>query len=135
MSQNIIVAELLADPLGLGYAMQNEATAFATITNANRSRTRETVSGAEIFNATSDTEFDQLTDAQKDRWLQLCQISDVDVNNGVARAIEDALFGANTTTRTNLAALITETIDRATEIGVPNLRRGVFTAAYTEAFG
>ena len=84
----------------------------------NRTRQRDFVTGSEILNATDDAEFSALTDAQKDRWLSMCGIDQIDTSSGIAKSLEAALFGGGTTTRANLIALKIEAVSRAVELSL-----------------
>jgi hypothetical protein len=95
-----------------------DAQAAADLNTVYRTITVETVTGAAIFNATDDSEFDALTEANKDRWIQLCQVADVDVSSGIALNLEASLFGPATATRANLQALKNPPASRAEELGV-----------------
>jgi len=90
-----------------------------------RTRTRATVSGSEILNATDDTEFSAVADpTARDRWLLLCGVDAVDTSSGVAKSLEAALFGPGTTTRDNLAAIRQEVISRAEELAIGEVLPG-----------
>lgn len=121
----ILSDEITNDPLARGYAGMTDAQVAASLTGViDRTKTRATVSGSEIFNATDDVEYAALTDAQKSAWDALCAIETIDTGNGVAKAREAELFGAGTTTRSNLVALRTESVSRAQELGLGNVNEG-----------
>jgi hypothetical protein len=114
----VLNSELISDPLARGYSGMSDAAAAADLNTVYRSRQRAWISGSEVFNATDDVEFAALTDVQKDRWVALCAVASIDVDNGVAKAMEAALFGPATDTRSNLTALRAENISRAEELGL-----------------
>lgn len=125
MDYNALNSELITDPLARGYSGMSDAAAAADLNTVYRTRTRDTVSGSEILNATDDAEFTALADpTDKNRWLSLCGIAEIDTGNGVAKSLEADLFGAGTTTRDNLAALKSESISRAVELGLGTVRAG-----------
>jgi len=94
----------------------SDEEATSDLNTVYRTRTVETVPGSAIFNATDDTEYGSLTDTEKDRWLALCAVLEINVASGVAKALEAEIFGPGTTTRSNLAALKIENISRAVEL-------------------
>ena len=118
MSIQILIDEITNDPLVRGYAGMTDQQVVDSINTANRTITRQFVSGSEIFNATDDIEYGLLTDAQKSAWDALCAIDSIDTGSGVARAREAELFGAGTSTRTNLQAIRQSTVSRAQELGI-----------------
>lgn len=110
--------ELDTDPLTRGYAGMDDGQAAHSLTNTlDRVVSRETLTGSEVLNATNDVEFDALTDAQKNRWVALCAVDQINTTSGVAKklAIE---FGAQSSTVDNLVALRDETVSRAAELGL-----------------
>lgn len=92
---------------------------LTSITTVDRTITVDSVPGSDVFNATDDVEFDALTAADKDAWVQLCQVADIDVTSGIAKSLEASVFGNGTTTRTNLLALKNPPASRAEELGLP----------------
>ena len=97
--------------------------------------TKQYLSGSEIFNATDDGEYTALADdvsstgnEKRAAWDRVCAVDSIDTSNGIARAREAELFGAGTTTRSNLQAARQSTISRAQELGI-KVREGDVTAA------
>lgn len=85
-----------------------------------------TLSGGPIYNAIVPSEFAALTADQKQNVRDVISAAagGVDVSSGTnARAVMLAVFGAGTTTRANLAALVAVTITRAEQLGWP--RNGI----------
>jgi hypothetical protein len=95
-----------------------DAQAAADLNTVYRTITVETVTGSDIFNNTDDAEFAVLADSDKDRWIQLCQVDNIDVSNGIALNLESELFGPGTDTRTTLQGLKNPPASRAEELGV-----------------
>lgn len=116
MKTLLLVQELTDDPLGRGYSAMTDQQAADDLNTAYRFSIVPTVSGSAIFNATDDSEYAALTADQQASWDRLCSIDQIDVSNGVAKAREVELFGAGTTTRTNLLALKQIPITRAQEL-------------------
>lgn len=117
MDIQILVDELTIDPLTRGYSGMSDEEVVADMNDLYCTRQRTNVAGYEILAVTDDDEWDLLTEAEKTQWLSLCAIAVVDIGSGAAMAMEAALFGPGTVTRTSLVALKTEDISRGTEIG------------------
>ena len=113
-------AELVADPLLRGYAGMTNTQAVQSIRAVNRSVERPTVSGSEVFNAVVPAEFDALLVTQQGRVRDVWGLGDaIDVRSGTStRAVLLSAFGAGTTTRANLIAVVTRTVSRADELGL-----------------
>jgi len=126
MAMNYITLsnEINSDPLGRGYSGMSAEEITVDLNTIYRTKPVETVSGSAIFNATDDAEYAALTDAEKDRWLALCAVLEVNVSSGVAKALEAAIFGPGTTTRSNLISLKTENVSRAVELGLGIVKVG-----------
>lgn len=117
-------SELDVDPLTRGYSGMSDAAAAADLNTVYRTCARDYVAGWEIFNETDDAEYDALTDLQKSSWDALCAIEQIDTTSGVAKAREAELFGAGTTTRSNLAALRSPPCSRAVELKLGEVNAG-----------
>ena len=100
-----LAAELAAGHPVTGAYDADDALAAGELNAVNRTRSRDTVSGSEILNATDDAEFIALTDVEQGKWLDLCGVESIDTASGVAKALEADLYGGGTTTRTSLAAV------------------------------
>ena len=122
-----VVAEITGDPASMGYA-GNTVSAVTALMNDKtlRSEPRETVTGAELFNAIDDGEFNALSDAQKADVDRITSLSgDIDVKPGSrARSIMLEIFGGGTTTRSNFQGLAQTRISRAHELGWRRMRQG-----------
>lgn len=120
----ILKTELSTDPLARGYSTMSDAEAATDLNTVYRTKARDYVAGWEIFNATDDTEYAALTDAQKSSWDALCGIESIDTTSGIAKAREAELFGAGTTTRDNLISLKSSAVSRAVELGLGIVKTG-----------
>ena len=116
--------ELDAGHPGTGAYNADDELAAGELNAVNRTKTRDTVAGSEILNATDDAEYGALTAVQKNDWLALCGIESIDTASGVAKSMEADLFGAATTTRTNLAAVRSPAVSRAVELGLGVIKVG-----------
>ncbi len=124
MDLAVLKTELLAGHPDTGAYDADDAVAATELNVVNRTRTRATVEGSEILNATDDEEFTGLAAADKSRWLALCGVDEINTSSGVAKSLEADLFGENTTTRTNLVALKSPPASRAIELGLGVVTQG-----------
>jgi len=129
MDYQVLNTELTSDPLTRGYSGMDDAAAAADLNTVYRTLPVDTVPGSDIFNNTDDVEYGALTAEEQNRWVNMCGVETVDVASGVAKSLEDELFGAGTTTRTNLAALKSEDVSRGVELGFGRIRTADVTAA------
>lgn len=110
--------ELVSDPLGRGYAAMTAQQAADSLNVVDRSRPRANLSGSEVFQALDVAELNGLSDVRQDRVLAVLGF-DGGVNLwGKEGALFQAYFGAQSTTGQALLALRSETVSRATEIGI-----------------
>jgi len=115
-------AELLADPLGLGYApllAHGADSSLADLLNAVRPSidiNRGVIPSYEIVNATTPTEWTALSTTEKQRYQTLTGAGQVDSGNANVRAAFQAMFAAGTATRTALTALLTRKGSRAEQL-------------------
>ncbi len=86
----------------------------------NRTREKSTISGAELYNSVDPTEFAALAAAAQTRVRDIWGLGGaIDVRTGKnARVVLLSVFGAGTTTRANLAALVSDTCSRGAELGL-----------------
>lgn len=116
--------ELAAGHPDTGAYNADAEIAAGELNAVNRTRTRATVAGSEILNATNDAEYGALTAVQKNDWLSLCGIESINTASGVAKSMEADLFGAGTTTRANLAVVRSPASSRAVELGLGFIKVG-----------
>ncbi len=121
MDYDKLHAELTVDPLGRGYAAMSNQAAADSLNVVNRSVPHTSITGGELLACTIVAEVTALTAPARDMFLALIQMISLDITSANVRAILGGLFGADTTTRTNLVALATSTIplSRATELSLP----------------
>ena len=122
-----IASEISNDPATMGYLGKTAAQITALMNDTSlRSRQRQSITGAELFNAVDDAEFDALTTAEKEAVDRItCLSGDIDVRQGMrARVVTLRVFGAGTTTRSSFQAVAQETISRAQEMGWPKVKEG-----------
>lgn len=111
-------AELLAGhPVTSAYNV-DDALAAAELNVENCVVPVESVTGQQIFEAVHQADYAALTAGQLQRFWGIVGMGEVLVNGANTKAALLAMFGSETVTRTNLAALQTETVSRATELGL-----------------
>jgi hypothetical protein len=122
MDYATLKAELLADPLGLGYAapwVEGSDWQLADLLNAVRPSIavdRGVIPSYEIINATVPAEWASLSAAEKQRYQTLTGAGQVDSAHANVRAAFLAMFAAGTATRTALAALASRPGSRAEQL-------------------
>jgi hypothetical protein len=119
--------ELLTDPLSRGYSTMTDQQAADSLNTVDRpAPDMETISNTDLYEAIDRSEYNPLTENEKDRLRILLGLETIRVASGdQGRAEILALFGAGTTTRANLIALATGQLQsRATELGLPTVRVG-----------
>ena len=110
--------ELLVDPLSRGYSTMSDQEASDDLNTIYRTLDRETIETWEIFEATVKAEYGALSTADKRLYETILSMGSVNVKGGNTRASLAVMFGAGTTTRTNLIALQTVPVSRAEELGI-----------------
>lgn len=120
MSSAALRDELSTDPLGRGYSAMTASEIHADLTTAYRTRQKESVEGGELWDRTIYSEFQTLTNAEQDQWLNLCGVATVDPF-GPAEDVAVSVFGSGSTTLSQLADFRTEDITRAAELGLASL--------------
>ena len=122
-------SELTVDPLVRAYSGMSDQAAADDLNIVYRKLPVATVDGGPILNATNDAEYDALPVADRTEWMQLCAILAIDVTSGVAKGIEERLFGGGSITRTNLLALKTRDVSRGEELGLGTVTHNHVKAA------
>lgn len=114
----LLKAELTNDPLAIGYSGMTVGQAAAALNDRTRARSvdRKFVDRNEVLAALVLGEYTTATAAQRN-WLDLiCSADVLDIRAPNIRNGFGVLFGAGTTTRTNLTALQTRLGSRAEEL-------------------
>ena len=111
-------AELLADPETFNYAGAADAQAKAVLINdpASISRERVVIQTHEIFEAIVPADMPPVGE-NLTKLMGLLSMGTVNTQGTNTRALLIAIFTGKATTLTNLAALQTETISRASDLG------------------
>lgn len=103
--------ELDSDPLGFGYSGKSDdevvllLNAVGGAGEVGRRVVRNFIETWEIWGATVKTEFDALTASEKQFYMAMISCGKIDPSAATVRGNIVALFGAGTTTRTNLMGL------------------------------
>jgi len=113
---NILENEIVNDPLTRGYDAMTDKQLLDSLNALNRSRNRVTMTGRQVKAAIDVTEYNALSDAKKDLLVGLTKSDDLDLF-GTDKDILVDIFGAGSTTGTNLVSERVESISRGVEIG------------------
>lgn len=120
MDHAALRTELTVDPVALGYSGLTDAQAAAKLNAVDTGRTqlRAAVPVQEVFNAIVNADWPTVPSAAESKLRALLQMQSIDASNANTKTIIGAVFGAGTQTRTNLLALGSQTVSRATELGL-----------------
>lgn len=129
MNYQILKDEIENDPLGRGYSGMNDQEIANDLNTNYRTRNVDTLSSAQIFEATDAAEFQALSDTGKGYVRDVWGLGDsVVVSAGSnARGVYLQFFNAQSITRSALLALLTESISRAVELGLGVVNAGEVT--------
>lgn len=126
----ILRAELDAGHPGTGAYDANADIAKDQINAENRAVANDSLSGKEFKDAIDATEFDALTESQKQLAYTLFNSDSLDASVGsIDRQTAVTLFAGMTTTLAALSALQTKNISRAAELGLGTVATGDILAA------
>jgi hypothetical protein len=115
--------EITIDSLGRGYSGMTDQEVADDLNTVYRTQNRDSMSGSEIWTATDPTEYNALTDAEKQQWLSFCGIESHDPFGNSAQFVTD-LFGGGSTTVTTLQGMRVENVSRAVEEEIGFVRPG-----------
>jgi len=116
-------AELTLGHPETGVYSDDATTAAAELNEVNRTRNKASLTGNELFTSTDPAEFTALTDPAKQMWVSWCN-TERDPTNANNVSFVVFIFGSGSATMTALAALRTESISRAVELGLGRVRAG-----------
>ena len=125
---NILKIELTDDPLGRGYSGMSDIDAANDLNTAYRSQNKSSLNGNSLFTATDSTEFAGLTEEKRSLWVSWCS-TDRDPFNTENIAFVNWIFDGASATLTALAAIRTENISRASELGIGTVKEGYVALA------
>lgn len=117
----ILSSELINDPLARGYASMTNAEVVTSLRDVyDRSRIRKWMESSEVFQAINLTEFNALTDIRQRNVMSVLSFGRLNPQGREADMFV-SYFGAGSATITALQAARLQNINRATEIGIPNV--------------
>ncbi|HUT92498.1 MAG TPA: hypothetical protein VMY37_23595 [Thermoguttaceae bacterium] len=116
-------AELLAGHPGTGAYDDDAAVAAGQLNAVNRTRNRASMTGSEIINAVVPSEWNALTDAERQTVWNILHLGDVNPF-GVEATLLTSTFGAGSATITALAAARKDDVSRADELGLGTVYPG-----------
>ncbi len=121
--------EIINDPIPIGYSSLNDQQVTDSLNDSTlRTRNRTILSASEVMNQIDITEFNALTTVQERQVWDVLHIGNINPF-GVEATIFTSIFGGSSTTISNLQAARTETISRATELGLGKIAVGEVTIA------
>lgn len=124
----VLKNEIATDPLTRGYSGMTNAQIAASLNTANRTRNRTSMTASEVLNAISVTEFNVLTAANKQLVWDLVHLGTLNPF-GVEATLFTNIFGGGSTTISTLAGLRSQSISRATELGLGVVSEGLVAEA------
>ena len=115
-----LAVEINSDPLTRGYSGMTDTQIAADLNTAYRTRTRTTLSSAEIYEQINAAEFVALSADNKQLVRDVLGLGDgIQVGPSTkARNVMISVFGGQSATVTSIAAILTEQITRAGELGL-----------------
>lgn len=118
-----LLSELRTDPLARGYATMTDAALFTSLKTLNRTSEKTSLTGAQIYNAITPSEFTSATAANQVLVRDVIGLGgDIDISTGKnARTVLLNVFNAASATRAALSALVNKSISRAEELGCADL--------------
>jgi len=114
--------ELENDPLGRSYITMSDAEAATDINSLYRTRDRNSMTATEVLNTVDTAEWQALTDAEQRRIWDILHMGGSLNPFGNEAQIFISVFGSGSTTIQGLAEARVESISRAREIGLPEVR-------------
>ena len=128
MSLAALKAELSAGHPDTGAYSATDSIASTEINTVNRTRNRTSMTGSEVINQIDSTEWNALTDAQKQEVWDVVHLGDINPF-GVEATLLINVFGGGSATITALAAARKDDVSRADELGLGRVREGTVTSA------
>lgn len=118
----ILRTEITNDPLTRGYSGMTDAQVATNLNTANRTKVRDRIDSAELYEALDAAEYQALSAALKSELGVFLGMGYIFSGaNSRARTRIIAMFGGGSTTITNLGAIVNSTVTRAAELGLPNV--------------
>lgn len=124
MNIDALRAELTAGHPGTGAYDADDVVAAGQLNAVNRTVNVESVTGQQIFEAVVPSHYNALSSDFKILFGTIVGMGTIPVNGTNTKAALTAMFVGATATLTALAALQTETVSRAVELGLGVTRAG-----------
>jgi hypothetical protein len=115
---DILRDEVIADPLGRGYAGMTDQQVATDLNTVYRTTNKTSMTASDVLNAVDVTEYNALSAADQDKLWQLLAIGELNPF-GIEATLVTNLFGGGSTTVTDLASLRVNNLSRAEELGYP----------------
>lgn len=118
-------AEILGDPLSIGYAGMSNREVVDSLTEVNRSEIRRLIPSSEVFAAIDPPDYLAISNQRHIAYLSL-MLSVEEVRLGLAgvRQVLELIFTGATITLNRLQSLRTRAISRANELGLGRILEG-----------
>ncbi len=115
---NDLKTELSVDPLERGYSSMTDKQVVIDLNTEYLTQDRETIETWKIFEATTRGDYNSLSNTEKQLYQTILSMGFINIMGGNTRMSLTSMFGSGTTTRTNLIALQTQSINRAIDLGI-----------------
>jgi hypothetical protein len=130
MVDTVLRTELLTDPLARDYAGMTDVDVAASLNTKNITVDVREIPPADFLRGMVKAEWDALSAADRNYLSVLLGNGPIDVSTGTQiRAALLAMFGVGSGTRANLLPLLTKSISRAEQLGLPFIKPGYVAAA------
>jgi len=124
MDINILKTEITTDPLGRGYSGMTDEQVAVSLNTVDRERNLASITGDIAFSATDGAEFAALSATKQQLWLAFCGRETINPFGTSNVAFVQWIFGAGSTTVSNLANVRKEPVSRGNELGIGLVRPG-----------
>ena len=124
MDYTALKSELDTDPLTRGYSGMTDEQAADDLNTVYRTIPRDSMNGDEIFAATDNAEFANLSDHKRDLWVSFTSKDIINAYEQTNIDFLDYIFGAGSTTKSTLASLREQDVSRGVELGLGTVKVG-----------
>lgn len=124
MGLDVLKTEITDDSLTRGYSGMTDKQVADSLNAENRTVNVDTATSQELFEAVTTSDYGALDATEKGLLHAIISMGNILVNGTNTKAALLGMFGVGTDTRANLAALQTEDISRAEELGLPTIKEG-----------
>lgn len=118
-------AEILSDPLSIGYSTMSDKEVADSLMESNRSEIRKVVPASEVFAAIDPPDYLAISNQRHISYLSLMfSVDEVRLGLSGVRQILDMIFNGANTTLNRLQSLRTRSVSRATELRLGRIQEG-----------